>query len=40
MVVLETDWDRTLDANHNGLSVTDLDDMFHATHKDGTLGTT
>ena len=40
MVVLETDWDRTLDATHNGLSATDLDDMFDTTHKDGALGTT
>ena len=39
MVVLETDWDRILDATRNGLSVTDFDDMFDATPSDGALGT-
>ena len=38
MVVLENDWNGILDATHNGLSVTDLDNVFDATPSDGALG--
>ena len=38
-VVLETNWDGTLDAACNGLSVTDSDNALDVAPSDGVLGT-